>query len=279
MPDNADSPGRAGQSGSGGGQPAPGDSPVPVETKKVAKPFGASVSDADPVADLSGRAQERFRELTQRLKGAEEELARLRNPQANAPAPFSTAPIQQPQGNDYDRLLNDLEKSLRKVREAGDVDAELGLVRQIAKIEGQRSSEELLRGFFVDQQQREATTRFVSEAERAWDLATRRFPELQDEGTELYQQAKQIWENDPDLRRSSNGMYRAAQAAWSDRAMKATRPNSLESSHSFPARVSATGDIQGDKTKTLEAMKSGDKGALEKFLNAHLDTIMVRPGQ
>lgn len=273
MPEDAVNPGRAGTTGSSGGATAAGDTPAPKEAKSVASQFGAPASGADLDAGLSDRTQARIRELSSKLKEAEEKLARVAAvPQTQQPSFFQQQP-QAPSNPNYDAQITELERLARKAREAGDDDGVLSAMRGIAKLEGMRATNETLSGFFQEQQQIAEQSRFMAERSRALDEMFRAFPETSDPENEFRQLAATIWDSHPNLKRLPDGELIAAHMAWSERTRKKSKPQNLESSGST-VRVTPSHEQASKRAEALEAFKSGDRSKMAAYLQENIDRVV-----
>lgn len=274
MPDDAVNPGRAGASGSSGGATAAGETPAPKEAKSVASQFGAPASGADLDAGLSDRTQARIRDLSAKLKEAEEKLARVASAQTQPQQPnFFQQQPQTPSNPNYDAQITELERLARKAREAGDDDAVLTAMRGIAKLEGMRATNETLSGFFQEQQQIEAKNRFMAERSRALDEMFRAFPETSDPENEFRQLAASIWDSHPNLKLLPDGELIAAHMAWSERTRKKSKPQNLESSGSA-VRVAPSQEQATKRAEALEAFKAGDRSKMAAYLQENIERVV-----
>jgi hypothetical protein len=250
----------AGPGGSGPQQAA--GAPAPQEaTTAAGVSFGSDASGQDNRVPFA-----RFKEVNDRMKGAEAKLAQYEA--ASRPTP----------AKGVDEMLAEIRAAARKG--ADDPDMLLGAIEQMVTVKTNAGIHEALR-FVAEEQQKEAELhRFVSAKQSAQSRMFAEYPELQDRNSDLFKMADSIYSNDPELQAIPGGEYKAAQIAFGERAKKVARPAPLSSpgvQRNAFATPGAEDDYAADRASVKQAMSEGKMAAVDAFLTKHANRFLTKP--
>lgn len=257
-------PSPAANSGSSSSQPTAG-APAQNEAQQAeSRPFGASASGAVPKEDRVPK--ERFQEVYNRMKEAEARLAQTERP---APAPQTTRP-------GYDEQIAGWRDVATKAF-GQDPQEFTNALNQMSALQAKAAASEVMEQFLRHQTEQSAVQNFTVRQEQSWKTAVEEFPELRDQSSEFYQNAASLWIGDEILQADPDGMYKAAEIAFGRRARKGGfTPPKLEGSKSQPMQPGKSDDFASEYSGTINALKGGNKLALQNFLAKNMDKILYR---
>lgn len=262
MPDPGVPPASPAGPGGSGPQQAAG-APAPVEAQPAAAPlFGSPASGQDNRVPFA-----RFKEVNDRLKGAEAKLAEY---EANRAPPV--APIKSP-----DQLLAEIRQMAKKG--ADDPDVLVGALEQMVNVRTSSAVNEALRSVFEEQQREAQAARDAALRQDAEVKTLRDFPELQDPNSDLYKATAAIYRADPWLQETPDGVYRAAKEADYNRGKKVARPTPLGAPGSQRNAFAPESDsgYMDDRKAAIAAMREGRMAAVDDFFTKNMDRFLKKP--
>ena len=263
MPDQGVPPASPAGPGVGGPQQAAG-APAPVEAQTAAAPlFGSPASGQDNRVPFA-----RFKEVNDRLKGAEAKLAQY---EANRAPPV--APIKSP-----DQLLAEYRQMAKKG--ADDPDVLIGALEQMVNVRTSSAVNDALRSVFEEQQREAQAARDMALRNEAESKTLRDFPELNDPNSDLYKATAAIYRADPWLQETPDGVYRAAKEADYNRGKKVARPTPLGTPGSQRNAFAPDGSddsYKEERKAAMQAMQEGRMAAVDDFFTKNMDRFLKRP--
>jgi hypothetical protein len=207
----------------------------------------------------------RLKEVTEQLKGARDELARLKASQA---APSKSA--------------NEMITELRglAIKHADEPEKLAGIFEQMAEVKASNTAHDVLKSFFEEQKRQSDEARFVTTRKASMDRALAEFPELRDPNSDFFKATDAIFSNSESLRLIPDGEYIAATMAFAERAKKGTaRPNPLSGSGMRPSPT-PQGEDDGyteDRKSILAAMREGRNAEVERLFTKHMGRFVQKP--
>lgn len=259
-------PNPSGDSGSSGGRPTAG-SPGHEEQQAESRPFGAPSSGAAPKDDRVPK--ERFQEIYQRMKEAEDKLAQM-----SAPQP-TTVKAGRPGYEDQISQWRDVAEQAFGQNPAEFTNA----LNQMSALQAKSAASEMMEQFLQHQQVETQKQSFQSESEQWWGKAQADFPELKDQNSEFYRKAYEVWAGDPALQANPRGMYYAADSAFSARARSGvTKPPSMEGSKGQSLTPQQADSLESEAAQTLDQLKGGNQVALQNFLAKNMEKLLYSDG-
>lgn len=258
----------SGAPGSTGSQQASG-VPAPSEAQKAeSNSFGTLASGAQ---EMHGRTKDRFEVLLERLKGAEAEKAQLQQQLLQT----QSVPTQ-PAREGYEEQIAKLREVVSENSDRDPHKAHQAL-EQIADLRAKAAVNDTLENFMREQSQAQQQQQFIAGVEQSWQNVRREFPEMNDPSSELYQAADQIYAEDPALKQDPNGVYKAAEIAYSRRVRGAERPTAPQLEGSRPSVApSAEPSLIERKNEVIQKMRQGDLTSLEKFIEGNVKDVLYQ---
>lgn len=273
MPDPQGNPGEA------AGQPGGQGSPVPEsEANTAAKPFSTPNASGGSNDDLVPRGL--ANRLAEKLERREARIAELEAQVSSSPAPARNEVQVPPAAGAYSDQIESLNLEIAGLLET-DPSKATPLIRKVARLEAESASSSLMQGFLKDQQSAAEQQNYEQGVERSWTKALAEFPELNDQNSELYQRAGQLWLNDPVLKDDPKGMYRAALEVDREIASRGgqqrSRPPSLEGGGMSPAPTGGEKTMDEKYSEVRHNMrKFGDKKGIEDFIQENFDSLLFK---
>lgn len=251
--------------GSSGSQQAAG-APAPDEAKNaVGSLFGPPASGQDNRVPFA-----RFKEINDRLKGAEAELAQYK----------AQSVPSVPQQKSPDQLLAEIRAMAKKG--VDDPDVLFGALEQMVNVRTSSVVNDALKSVFEQQEQQFEMNQFAAIENEARSKVLHEFPEIQDQNSDLFKAADAIYRADKFLRRLPDGEYRAVREADYQRTKKTSRPAHLSTpgiqGNAFATMDGGDDGYADDRKSVLQAMREGKLADVDKFFTKHADKFLTKPG-
>lgn len=251
---------------SGGGQPTSEPTQAAGDAKPAAKPFGASEASGSGTAqDMVPRGL--LDRLTQKMEGQKAELEQLR------------AQMAQPKREGYGDEISKLQAEAAKLA-LDDPMRAMELMGQASDLRAKAAVNDTLEAFMSQQSQQIKQEQDQQATAASWEQALRDYPELQDQNSDLYKSAFEIWSSDPYRDSDPTSMYKATVMA-NERRMRSgkSQPPALEGGNA-PTDVTEAGrmDVKELLAKAKQDMRSGQGlQPLADLLNASGDAYLTKP--
>ena len=252
----------------GGDQPSSEPSPAANDAQQAATPFSApEASGGKAPQDMVPRGL--LDRLTQKMEGQQAELDNLR------------AQLAEPQRPGYAEEAVKLQREAAKYA-VSDPDKMVELLSQASSLQAQAHASDTVEKLLTQQTQQAQLAQHQAATEQAWQQAVRDYPELNDQNSDFYKSAFEVWQSDPMREQDPSSMYKAAVMA-NEKRLRAGRsqPPALEGG-SAPTDLTERGTKSYAEVKqdTLAQMRQrGGVQGLAELLAPNFEDVLTKPNR